>query len=937
MSQLAQRLIAECKRTKSTFLDLGNCDLNEWPEELFDCVWLEELNFGEWFWPKNGKTYIRTGNKSKKNLFRYIPNGLRELSSLRSLHLGEHTINWPESYVGVFESITTLEILDLSNSLIKDISFLAPLTNLKRLDLGTNFIDDIGELVSLTKLQYLNVSGNKISKIDSIFSFNDIIFLDLSHNQVSDISFLAPLKNLKVLRLNRNQVRDIRILSKLTDLQDLYLSYNQINDYSFLSSLKGLQSLYLSSNQINDIDFLSDLIGLRRLDLSYNEIGDIHTLNSLKYLQSLDLSSNQISDISVLSALTNLQSLYLSLNQINDISVLSFLKRLQSLDLSSNQIKDISSFPPLKDLQSLYLKSNQIKDLTPLNYLVQRGVIVNLDEYGGKGISIHGNPVETPPIEIIKDGHEALLSYFQQLKKQEKVSIYEAKMLIVGEPGAGKTTLLNKLLDEDYEVPNKNEKSTIGITVEEGWAFPYVNNQEVNFKANLWDFGGQEIQYMLHQFFLTPRSLYVLLADDRKQNTNFPYWFHIIQMLGKGEDQTQSPVLVVLNENNHVSITNFDLFLYRRQYKELNIKLQEVDFSENDERFFSLINQIQQMLSDLPHIGKAQLPANWVEIRKELQNREESYISFDQYAEICKRHQITKQVDQLVLSRFLHDLGVVLHFQQDAGDLRNLIILKPEWAVDAIYSILTNTEVVKNKGRFIQHFVFKIWESQGYGFLEQGYLLALMKKDVFEICFPTRKSGEFITPLLLPNQEAQYPWGHYYALRFRYQYAFMPPGILTRLIVRQSEYIITHQGEEMVWKEGVYLRKNGCQIQIVERETREEGSKVIDISVIGGDNHDRKYVLSSIRNEINDIHRKSFPNLKSLEKVPCICGECAYRVKEGKEPYYHDFDVLLNFQRKGKMQRSCDRSTDDVYIHALLEGVYNNEEWQRKEVSRMIH
>jgi len=44
MSKLAQKLIAENKRTQSTFLDLGNCGLTELPDELLECTWLENLS-----------------------------------------------------------------------------------------------------------------------------------------------------------------------------------------------------------------------------------------------------------------------------------------------------------------------------------------------------------------------------------------------------------------------------------------------------------------------------------------------------------------------------------------------------------------------------------------------------------------------------------------------------------------------------------------------------------------------------------------------------------------------------------------------------------------------------------------------------------------------------------------------------------------------------
>jgi len=38
MSELALRLIEENKKTRATFLDLGNCGLNEVPEEIGELV-----------------------------------------------------------------------------------------------------------------------------------------------------------------------------------------------------------------------------------------------------------------------------------------------------------------------------------------------------------------------------------------------------------------------------------------------------------------------------------------------------------------------------------------------------------------------------------------------------------------------------------------------------------------------------------------------------------------------------------------------------------------------------------------------------------------------------------------------------------------------------------------------------------------------------------
>ncbi|NIO87249.1 MAG: hypothetical protein GTN53_21445, partial [Candidatus Aminicenantes bacterium] len=81
--------------------------------------------------------------------------------------------------------------------------------------------------------------------------------------------------------------------------------------------------------------------------------------------------------------------------------------------------------------------------------------------------------------------------------EQGKARLYEARLLLVGEPGAGKTTLLNKILNPDYPVPNEEEEPTLGIEINSEWDFAYSHDKSITFKTNIWDFGGQPIQYML--------------------------------------------------------------------------------------------------------------------------------------------------------------------------------------------------------------------------------------------------------------------------------------------------------------------------------------------------------------------------------------------------------------------------------------------------------
>jgi hypothetical protein len=114
---------------------------------------------------------------------------------------------------------------------------------------------------------------------------------------------------------------------------------------------------------------------------------------------------------------------------------------------------------------------------------------------------------------------------------------------------------------------------------------------------------------MTHQFFLTSHALYVLVVDDRREERPaLDYWFNIIRLLAG----PQTPVLVVLNENQHRSIINYDRRAYSEQFVELRLETCEVDFAANNLNCFHVLrDKIRQMLCALPHIGD-QLPAQWI-------------------------------------------------------------------------------------------------------------------------------------------------------------------------------------------------------------------------------------------------------------------------------------------------------------------------------------
>ncbi len=446
------------------------------------------------------------------------------------------------------------------------------------------------------------------------------------------------------------------------------------------------------------------------------------------------------------------------------------------------------------------------------------------------------NPLETPPLEIANQGIESIREYFRQLKEEGTDYIYEAKLLIVGEGGAGKTTLAKKIEDPDYQLDTK-EKSTEGIDITK-WSFSLDNERE--FKVNIWDFGGQEIYKATHQFFLTERSLYALVADTRKEDTNFYYWLNVIELLSNN-----SPCLIVKNEkeNRHIDL---DLNTLRGRFENLQESL-ATNLKDN-RGLNAVLDSIKYHIAKLPHVGSA-LPKTWKRVRETLEQDERNYISLEEYLVICQDNGFTQLKDKLQLSGYLHDLGVCLHFQ-DSPLLKNTVILKPEWGTDAVYKVLDDQQVINNLGKFTTKDLDKIWSDEQYLF-KQAELLELMMR--FKLCYQIPGTKDtYIAPQLLTKTKPNYNWDETDNLILRYTYEFMPKGIMTQFIVAMHQFI---DQQQYVWRSGVILDKDNTLAEVIEYYERLE----IRIRVSG---KRKKDLLTIITHELDKIHN-SYPRLKS--------------------------------------------------------------------------
>ncbi len=478
------------------------------------------------------------------------------------------------------------------------------------------------------------------------------------------------------------------------------------------------------------------------------------------------------------------------------------------------------------------------------------------------------------PTEIKDQGTAAVTNYLEKLETQGEGFVYEAKLIIVGEPGAGKTSLSKKLMDSEYVLDIK-EQPTKGIDIEK-WQFPY--SEEILFQCNIWDFGGQEIMKATHRYFLTKRSLYILVADNRKEDANFYYWLNDLELLSE-----KSPVVIVLNEKH-----NFKKLVPNDIVKTFDGVQEIVSVNLADNRGLNdLSNSIQQYMRDLPHIGKDPVPKKWVTIRRKLETNNQDYITINDYKKICKENGIKGEEQAGYISEFLHDLGVILHFQKDRI-LRNTVILNARWAIEAVYRVLLDCTIIKNGGELDYADLIRIWVQPCY-LDKHAELIQLMLN--FELCYEIEKTQKYIIPELLPNNpssETAFWFGQEKLLFFEYRYSFMPKGIISGLIVRMNKHIYKRQQ----WKNGVVLEYGTSRAEIVENLD----DRILKVRIVGKDRQD---TLAVIRREVNELHDR-FANLSVREMVPCNCPEC-----KKAEPSFFDYDELRQYKEEGEQYIKC--------------------------------
>ena len=557
--------------------------------------------------------------------------------------------------------------------------------------------------------------------------------------------------------------------------------------------------------------------------------------------------------------------------------------------------------------------------------------------WGNNGIYVWNCPLTTPSLEITQQGSEAILRYFaeeRRLKRHPTEHIWEAKthesyasavgsanssssasgiasvtikvretkLLIVGQGEAGKTTLRRKLENPNAPMPEASD-TTRGIEITRlDEKTPQTGKP---LRINVWDFGGQDIQYYAHQFFLTGNSLYALITNERNQDSEYlSYWLNIIGMLGK-----KSPILLIQNKKGgHCNPLKREAAI-REQFSNVHNRVFQTNLSQaaTEPEFADLRQEIVHQAAQLPHVEREYL-ASFAELRDKLEveaDRETHYLRWEAYLALMPELPEDLMRDYANALTFL---GVCQYFPDDAM-LSEFVFLRPKWIIDALFALLLHPSLEAKRGHFSEKDTFQIWQGTEYKGMH-AMLVRMMKQ--FELCYRVEGDDEtYILPQRLPGENRSYGWDELGDTPVQYKYKFMPKGILTRLICRLHPRIEADpERGQRVWCDAVIFALPDGKGRVFAREVYSEN--IIELRAAGDK---RAEMLNEVIRKMDDInHDAKYDNLQVEKLVPCPCEVC----QNGEKKHFFDFQLLVDLLEEGETEERCHVSRRKQNIAEVL-------------------
>ena len=668
-------------------------------------------------------------------------------------------------------------------------------------------------------------------------------------------ALFASLLHLQSLHLEGNQLTALPAeIGMLAGLQGLYLDGNQLTALpAEIGKLAGLQRLDLQGNQLTALPAeIGRLAGLQRLDLRGNKLTALPAeIGKLAGLQRLDLQGNQLTALPAeIGRLAGLQRLDLRGNKLTALPAeigqlatldwltiddnrffalpaeISQLAALTLLGLGKNQLTSVpSEIGKLVALRTLGLHYNQLSSLP-----AEIGQLIKLSM-----LYLEGNPLPLLFEKAWAEGGIKGLGTLIEALHENSAPLFEAKLLVTGEGKVGKSWALANLRGDDPHVAVGEDNTTYGVYCGE-LRLPHPDagqNGKVpagtEIHLNTWDFGGQEVYRITHQFFFTEEAIFLLVwnARDGAEKCRVREWLRMIELRTGGK----AKVIMVASHSPRDKAQYLPNYGRDRLPKDLSAMIVDeiaID-SETGDNVPELRATIAKHAAGLRFMGDP-FPGRWQQARAAVaalnspdKPKQVAHIGYDKFQAVCRESGIAHEDQMFTLATvFMHNLGRAIYYGErhraSGSDalLANIMVLDSEWLSRAFVQVLEDKQTNDSGGMLDHAWLDRIWRTHGrkdwlrFTWEEHPFLIRLM--HAFEMSHVVRGSDgkRSLVPRLLPASEPELPWrsppdcNGVKPVRLICRMEDEAQGLMPRFIVQTAPY---HSGCKTFWRDGVFLRE----------------------------------------------------------------------------------------------------------------------------------
>ena len=570
------------------------------------------------------------------------------------------------------------------------------------------------------------------------------------------------------------------------------------------SKLKGLN---LSSNNLNTVSLSADFPNLEHLEICDNEsLKEIVFPSKLSKVNRLVIRDNKLERVNLPEDMSSVRFIDGSRNKMKKVVLGKNMPSLEYMDWSGNQLEEFSIPAIYPKMEYLYLMGSEPKNISK-------------EFYAGK-----------------KNCWEDVGNFFKELLKDKEADItninYRAKMIIVGNGRVGKTSMLRSIKGDDF---NTEEPFTHGVQLGELSENNLDGVKTSKLELNVWDFGGQEIFYATHQFFLSEEAIYILawtneknviphrekdkdiLPFDKKWRPN-DYWLENIRLHGK-----ESPIIMVqTNCDNFENRMSVDPTVEKEPYFSHCINFSAPKKFGLQELKEVIANKLNH---NIPMLGKP-FPKSYEDVYQEIirLKGEKPSITLRHFYRICDEKGVTEGSEKSLLG-YLNKTGAVVYFERPL--LRDTVYIDPDWLTNEVYKLINN-ELRSRKGKIDNEYLERVLPIPEYNEEKRLQFLELLKNFnlIFEEENPDDKDIDesiFIAPQYLPeklDKEGQRLFNMVFkrmSLSFIFRFPrFIPDNVMINFLSRYGPY-----SNKNYWKNGICFENNKgilCTVKYKEED-----------------------------------------------------------------------------------------------------------------------